>query len=264
LVPLVVALCHMGKIIYITGTDTGVGKTVLTGLLLCALLRNHKNVRALKPFSSGGREDAQLFFELQSRAVPLDEINPFHFNEPIAPALSAKKEGHSISLKDALEAVRKHLDLCDYLLGEGAGGLLSPLGVSVARSSRLQVPSPEALSDSQPKAFNLRDIIRELPGNIIVVARNRLGVINHTLLTLEALPRTLETRTAIVLLDHGDKDASKATNASALRKLLDGTPLSPTDVLELNLAPCPQTADEFKNSQQQYAEALLSLCNLLD
>jgi dethiobiotin synthetase len=249
----------MGKIVYITGTDTGVGKTVLTGLLLCALLRNHKNVRALKPFSSGGREDAQLFYELQSHAVLLDEINPFHFHEPIAPALAAQKEGHSISLKDALGVVRKHVDLCDYLLVEGAGGLLSPLGASVRRSSRLQVPSHEALSESALEASNLRDIIRESPGNIIVVARNRLGVINHTLLTVEALPKTIETRIAVVLLDHSDQDPSKATNASALKKLL-----APTDVFQLNLTPCPETPDEFQQCAKQNAPVVFPLFDLLD
>jgi dethiobiotin synthetase len=157
----------MAAITYVTGTDTGVGKTVFTALLFCALSQRREKVRAIKPFSSGDRGDAELFWELQSRSLALDEINPFHFAAPIAPGVAARQNGMRIDLQQAISTVRKQANACDHLLVEGAGGLLSPLG----------------------EAFNLRDMIAQMPGNVIVVARNKLGVINHTLLTLEALQK---------------------------------------------------------------------------
>jgi len=78
--------------IFITGTDTGVGKTVLTVLLAQFLRQRGVNAAALKPICSGGRDDARKIFTAVSGALSLDEINPWHFRAPIAPLLAARKE----------------------------------------------------------------------------------------------------------------------------------------------------------------------------
>ena len=79
----------MKQTIFITGTDTGVGKTVLTALLAQFLRGRGVSVAALKPVCSGGREDARALRHALGGALTLDEINPWHFRAAVAPALAA-------------------------------------------------------------------------------------------------------------------------------------------------------------------------------
>ena len=175
------------RIIFITGTDTGVGKTLLTALLLCHLRQTGSPALAIKPFCAGSRSDAELLHALQDGELTLDEINPFYFPEPLAPLVAARKQKRSIRLDDVLDQIRSVVlrrlpaaagkalrhqsqkSKTKTLLVEGAGGLLVPLGEN----------------------FTFLDLISTLtfttrPG-VIVVARNRLGTINHSLLTFRAL-----------------------------------------------------------------------------
>ena len=151
---------------FITGTDTGVGKTVLTALLARYLRERGVNVAALKPVCSGGRDDARVLHAAFNGALTLDEINPWHFHAPVAPLLAARRERKRVRLADVLAHLRVMHERFDVLLVEGAGGLLSPLG----------------------EDFNSRDLIAALRATPIVVCPNRLGVVNQVLLTLEALP----------------------------------------------------------------------------
>ena len=82
----------MKQTFFITGTDTGVGKTVLTTLLTRFLCERGSNVAALKPVCSGSRADARALRTAMNGALTLDEINPWHFRAPIAPLLAARKE----------------------------------------------------------------------------------------------------------------------------------------------------------------------------
>src|SRR5579859_2301962 len=93
------------RILFITGTDTGVGKTLLTSLLLCYLRSRGARVLALKPFCSGGRADAELLCELQDGDLTLDEINPFYFPEPVAPLISALKHKRNIPLDHVVQRI---------------------------------------------------------------------------------------------------------------------------------------------------------------
>ncbi|MBI2924672.1 MAG: dethiobiotin synthase [Verrucomicrobia bacterium] len=186
------------RILFVTGTDTGVGKTLLTALLLVHLRERGICARAMKPVSSGGREDAKLFFELLERRVPLDEINPFYFDEPVAPLLAAKRSGRITELGDVLGAIRSERSQCDYLLVEGAGGLLSPLG----------------------KDFSAAELIRELGCSVLVVGKNQLGVINHVRLTLAVLQIVGATMVKVVLDGCEEADHSTAANVELLRNLL--------------------------------------------
>src|SRR5438477_7771150 len=80
------------KIIFITGTDTGVGKTVLTACLLDHLLKSGVDAIAMKPFCSGNREDVELFQAIQEHRLSDAAINPFYFADPVAPLVAARKE----------------------------------------------------------------------------------------------------------------------------------------------------------------------------
>src|SRR5882724_997479 len=94
------------RIIFITGTDTGVGKTLLTALLLQHLLDSGVEALAMKPFCSGGREDVDLLQAIQNSRLPDDAINPFYFAEPVAPLVAARKARRRISLAQVLQKVR--------------------------------------------------------------------------------------------------------------------------------------------------------------
>jgi dethiobiotin synthetase len=184
---------------FITGTDTGVGKTVLTALLVLHLRERGVNAAALKPVCSGGRGDARALRAAMKGALTPDEINPWHFRAPIAPLLAARREHRQVRLADVLAHVRAMQKRFDVVLVEGAGGLLSPLGGN----------------------FDSHDLIAALRATPMVVCPNRLGAVNHVLLTLAALPRSASCRARVVLMSPAKPDASTATNAGLLAGFLD-------------------------------------------
>lgn len=179
---------------FVTGTDTEVGKTVLTALLARFWTAQGRRVAAFKPICSGGRDDARALHAALGGALALDEINPWHFRAAIAPSLAAKLERKTVALAPVLAHIRARQRRFELTLVEGAGGLLSPLG----------------------KNFNSRDLLLALRAAPIIVAPNQLGVINHLLLTLEALPKNCRAKAKIVLMSPAQPDASTATNARLL------------------------------------------------
>ncbi len=161
----------MGSGIFITGTDTGVGKT-LVACGLAALLRDlGYSVGVMKPAETGCEErDGKLFpqdaFYLKEASgceEPLEKICPYRLKEPLAPSVAAERAGVKIDISHLLtlygEISQKH----DITLVEGAGGLLAPL-----------LPG-----------YTYADLAKLLKLPLLVVAADRLGVINHLLLTLE-------------------------------------------------------------------------------
>ncbi len=186
----------MSRFIVVTGTDTGVGKTLLTALLARHLRLAGTNAAALKPICSGGRDDARALAVAQEHALTLDEINPWHFRASIAPLLAARREGRRVTLADVVTHARGVGKRFETLLVEGAGGLLSPLG----------------------EGFDTRDLIRALKAKVIIVAPNRLGVVNQLLLTLEALPRS--TPAHVVLMGTSTRDAASKSNARLLAEFM--------------------------------------------
>lgn len=194
------------KIIIVTGTDTGVGKSVFTALLLHHLRASGSQALALKPFCSGGRDDVNLLQSLQKGELSDAECNLFYFPEPVAPLVAARKHGRKIRLAEVVRHIRKIASRCETLLVEGAGGLLAPLG----------------------EGFNLRDLIVRLQAQfnvqVIVVAGNKLGVINHALLTVQVLKQAGVKRVSVVLTETRPgqkKDLASVTNPKILNELLE-------------------------------------------
>jgi dethiobiotin synthetase len=192
------------KIIFITGTDTGVGKTLLTALLLHHLRQAGVHALAMKPFCSGGRADVELLQSLQPGELSDAEMNPFYFAKPVAP-LVAQKGRRTIRVGDVIEKIGKIRSRCDCLIIEGSGGLLVPLG----------------------PGFLVADLITKLKCRVIVAARNRLGTINHTLLTAGALLArgSKKKELSVVLMSERTKDSSCATNREVLAELLNPVPV---------------------------------------
>ena len=189
----------MKQMIFITGTGTGVGKTVLTALLVKFLRGRGVHAAALKPICSGGRSDARKLFAVMDGTLPLDKINPWHFRAAIAPLLAARRENKTVRLSQVVARLRAMQKRFDVLLVEGAGGLLSPLG----------------------RNFNSRDLIVALRAMPIIVAQNKLGAVNQVLLALEALPKNLRARAHVVLNSPQRPDAATKTNASLLAEFFD-------------------------------------------
>jgi len=221
------------KTLFITGTDTGVGKTVLTALLLAYLREEGVNALAMKPFSAGSLADARLFNRLQDNLLPMDLLAPFRFEAPVAPLVSVRKCRQHITLRQVLERIRQVDRRCDRLLVEGIGGVLVPLA----------------------EGFGVGQIIQRLACPVIVVARNRLGTINHTLLTVEMLRRLRVERIKVVLMDRSAEDSSREANREILADLL-----APIEVLSL---PClgrtALGAKSIRNNCKKNKKTLVSL-----
>ena len=171
----------------------------MTALLAQFLRERGVNAAALKPVCSGGRADARALHAAMGGALLLDEINPWHFRAPIAPLLAARRERKSVRLSAVLAHVRAMQKRFDVLLVEGAGGLLSPLGGD----------------------FDSGDLLAALDALPVVVAMNRLGAVNHVLLTLKALPRRAAGRARVVWMSPPKRDAAVVTNAGLLAEFFD-------------------------------------------
>jgi dethiobiotin synthetase len=187
------------RTIFITGTDTGAGKTVLTALLVQFLRERGVKAAALKPICSGGRADARALRAAMDGALSLDEINPWHFRAPVAPLLAARRERKRVQLSEVMAHIRAMQKRFDVLLIEGAGGLLSPLGEN----------------------FNSRDLIVALGATPIIAAQNKLGSVNHVLLTLAALPPGAAANARVVLMSPPNRDAAAASNPKLLAGFFD-------------------------------------------
>ena len=124
----------MARGIFVTGTDTGVGKTVVAAALARLLRMNGIKVGVMKPVTSGCREDAgQLVSDdalLLCAAAGVDcsdDSAPYRLREPVAPADAARMDGVRIDFSRITEAFRRISSTCDYVIVEGAGGLMVPL-----------------------------------------------------------------------------------------------------------------------------------------
>jgi dethiobiotin synthetase len=257
------------RLIFITGTDTGVGKTVLTALLLSHLRQTGVSALALKPFCSGGRADAQLLHSLQNDDLTLEQVNPFYFSEPLAPLVAARKHNRQIPIGDVVRRVRSvisHVPAIENrkwkienpsLLIEGAGGLLAPLGEPHI-SAQFKVQSSK-FKVQRWNCFTALDLIKAIDCSIIVVAPNRLGTINHTLLTVRALKALKSAEIKVVLIDINRHSSLRNThasrsNASILTELLSPIPLFRFPYLDKNpgkTARIQQFAKKYKKTLAQ-------------
>jgi dethiobiotin synthetase len=188
---------------FITGTDTGVGKTWFTCWLVRSWRAAGRDAAALKPISTGDRTDALLLREASGNLLSLDETNPVHFREPAAPLIAARAENRAIDFAALNRAIASHGARYSPLAVEGIGGWRVPLA----------------------PGYDVREWSRDLALPVVVVALNRLGLLNHTLLTVESIRATGLTCAGIVL-NAGpapaspDFDLARRDNAAALREIL--------------------------------------------
>jgi dethiobiotin synthetase len=196
---------HKG--LFITGTDTGVGKTLIAGAIAKILRQSSKNVGVFKPVATGCKktqqgfvsEDTQFLAHCADNEFGLDEINPVTFGTPAAPLACEKIEGKKVDLEKIAAAYKQICQKSDFVIVEGIGGIKVPI------TDKFDVLS-------LAKAFNLP---------VVVVAKSKLGTINHTLLTIDAIGRSGLSLAGIIINGYDEKtgDVAEKTNAVIIKEI---------------------------------------------
>lgn len=190
--------------IAITGTDTGVGKTFVGAHIARAWkLRGYK-VSVAKPVESGLAmmvgcdSDAEILARASDDPGPLPEISPYRFAAAVTPVLAAVEEDVDIDASIVRQCIRNTIDAGDVTIVEGAGGLLVPLAHDLT----------------------LRDVARENALSLLIVVGNRLGCINHTLLTVEAaVGGGCDVCGLVLCTTDREPDASRSSNRKLIESL---------------------------------------------
>lgn len=180
---------------FVTGTDTGVGKTVVATAIVRGLRARGIDAVGMKPIETGvhgdGPADGLALHEAADGAASLEDVCPVRFALPAAPAVAAAAESRRVDLAAVHAACAQLSARHDFVVVEGAGGLLVPIADDV----------------------DMADLALALGLPLVIVARTRLGTINHTRLTLDiATARGLEI--AGVIFSHGDGPLSPADRAN--------------------------------------------------
>ena len=188
------------KAVFITGTDTGVGKTVVTAALASLLWEKGFLTGAIKPFQTGteldGLSDAEFIYGFLGRDCVLSEVSPCRLRAPLSPYRAATIEGVDIPLEDIIEHTRDYISRNDVTLIEGAGGLCVPI----------------------TKSYMMADLAVDLDAPMVIVARPGLGTLNHTALSLEYARQRGARVLGIVINGFPEPaDVASATNPAVFR-----------------------------------------------
>jgi dethiobiotin synthetase len=213
--------------LFVTGTDTGVGKTVLTAGIVAALRARGHDAGVAKPIQSGALADdptgdAMLLKRWTGVAESASEIAPYSFAAPLAPLVAAGLEGRTVTLAEAVEAAQAIADRYETVVVEGAGGLMVPLG-------------PD---------WTVADLAVELGLPLVVVARAGLGTVNHSTLTVR-VARSVGLDVVGVILN-GAGDESSQGNAALIERLANVRVLGSTPLVEGEL-----TGDRLRELVEQ-------------
>ena len=224
------------KGIFITGTDTGVGKTVVAATLARLLRLRGVNVGVCKPVTSGCpelngvlvSEDGELLRWAAGSAAPMADTCPYLLREPLAPSVAAEIDRVQIDFSHIKAACERLAAVHDFIIVEGAGGLMVPLagGLLVA------------------------DLILHLDLPALVVTRPNLGTINHTLLTTFTARQLGIRVSGLIINNFPDRPGTAEQYAPHLLDSLSGTPL-------LGVLPYLDTAD-LQTLVEQQAQRLVN------
>ena len=191
----------MTRTIFITGTGTDVGKTVVTRGVVRALVNRGVNLRAVKPIESGvpivnGRaqpHDATALIRAAKQQHSIEQTCRYMFGAAVSPHLAARMENQVIDLDEVRIFLEQASQDCDLLLSEGAGGLMVPI--------------------TETTLF--ADFVASFKAELLIISPNILGTINTTLLTIEAA-RKRDIPILGVILNHGENNSVKNDEAIAL------------------------------------------------
>jgi dethiobiotin synthetase len=190
--------------LFVTGTDTDIGKTVVAGAIADWFRRRRFRVGVCKPAATGCKrvreglvsEDAEFLAHCADAAAPLDIICPQRFVEPLAPAVAAERAGRMLEWDSIDRALGEITGQSDFLIVEGVGGVMVPMDAK----------------------FLVRDTMKWLGLPAVIVTRPGLGTINHTLLTIAAL-REAKIPIAGIVVNRYPVDGAGVAEETNLRML---------------------------------------------
>ena len=183
---------------FLTGTDTGVGKTYVAALLIRGLRKAGFDTVGLKPICCGERSDAEALQAAADGELSLDDVNPLWFRVPAAPYTASIAENRPPDLDQLRERFARIRAARRSLIVEGVGGWLVPIR----------------------RDYFVADLAAEMGLPVVVVAANRLGMLNHTLLTIQAVQeRGLKCAGVILNNIAAKSDAISSTNRSVLENV---------------------------------------------
>lgn len=205
---------------FITGTDTGAGKTYCTALLLRALRREGIDAVGMKPICAGERDDAEMLHAACDGIEPINLINPIWYRTPAAPYTAAMVEERPVDLDLIGSAYLELRERHESVLVEGVGGWRVPI----------------------TRDYYVSNLAIEMGLPVILVVRNRLGALNHALLSIELI-RQSGVPFAGYIVNHADPTAdhrevvAEATNSGILSDLLGFPPLFTIEKDQAELPP---------------------------
>jgi len=191
--------------LFVTGTDTGVGKTYTVTRLLRLLRAAGGSCAGMKPICCGDRRDAELLLAVGDRGLTIENINPVWLKTPAAPIVGSLLENTDIDVEDILAAFDALRDRVGHVVVEGVGGWMVPI-------------RRDYFTSDLAVAMNLP---------VLVVAANRLGCLNHAVLTVQSVVGSGLRCAGLVLNNARDNSGiASLTNADILRTILNVPVLS--------------------------------------
>ena len=187
--------------LFLTGTDTNVGKTYVAAMLVRALRKSGVDCVGLKPICCGDRGDGEALHAACDAAIPLNDVNPVWLRTPAAPYTAAMIENRAIDLALIRETFVRLRAEHSSLIVEGVGGWRVPIA----------------------RDFFISDLAKEFALPVAVVVANKLGALNHALLTVESV-RASGCECAGVILNHTtstESDVAGITNRGMLEDILN-------------------------------------------
>jgi len=210
--------------LFVAGTDTGVGKTVIAGAIAKILTDQGKKVGVFKPIATGCKrtweglvsEDTEFLACCANSDLPLSTITPAGYVTPAAPLVSAAEEARPIDFGKIADAYRQICQVSDIVIVEGIGGVRVPLTLE----------------------FDLLDLAIELDLGVVIVSRPDLGTINHTLMTIDCV-RAAKLRILGVVINRFDATRASVAEATAGEVIsqCSGVPLLATVPAEEEVEP---------------------------
>lgn len=192
---------------FITGTDTGVGKTIVTGCLATLFKSRGEDVGVMKPIETGvnadssGNSDAKFLMEVTGTQDALEDVCPFRLKMPASPYQAARFEGKELEPEKILERFRALQSKHSMMLVEGAGGLLVPI----------------------TRRYSMVDLALQMGLPLIIVSRVQIGTLNHTLLTINAARQHGLKIKGVILnsSNEGELNAVEAEQGSLIKEFSD-------------------------------------------
>lgn len=220
-------------ILFVTGTDTGVGKTVVSSVLARREARRGRSVRYLKPVQTGLEPGAFGDADFVARVAGVEVCEVRRFALPLAPAVAARLAGERLVPEELLATAKALSEGVDLLIVEGAGGLLVPL------------------CDS----YSMADYAKDLDAELVIATRPSLGTLNHSLLTLEAARQRVLRIAGLVVVDWpGEPGLTERSNLEELQRMAPVLGL-------LKSLPWLDTAGDPETLTEQIHEAFVAIAD---